>query len=187
MSEHPAFATVFHRTAVPMFLFDDDAVYVDANDAGCRTGGVAREELLGRRLGFLATPDRAREYALMWEALRRDGRLVMPYEYDFDDDHVTTPLNVVWIANTPATGLHLITYWKQPSPKPLRLSPREREITQLLARGLTGAQIAAELGLSPETVRTHIRNAMTRLGADTRAHLVAKALDGGLVSLGAVT
>jgi DNA-binding NarL/FixJ family response regulator len=56
------------------------------------------------------------------------------------------------------------------------LSVREREILDLLARGLTGEEVAARLFLSPETVRTHIRNAMRKLGADTRAHAVALAL-----------
>ena len=45
------------------------------------------------------------------------------------------------------------------------LSPREREILALLARGLTGEQIAGRLVLSPETIRTHIRNARAKMGA----------------------
>jgi DNA-binding CsgD family transcriptional regulator len=56
------------------------------------------------------------------------------------------------------------------------LSTREREVVELLADGLSGAQIAERLVLSPETVRTHIRNAMTKLGASTRTQAVAIAL-----------
>jgi DNA-binding NarL/FixJ family response regulator len=56
------------------------------------------------------------------------------------------------------------------------LSPREREILDLLAQGLTGAQVAKQLFISPETVRTHIRNAMTKLEARTRVHAIALAL-----------
>jgi PAS domain S-box-containing protein len=56
------------------------------------------------------------------------------------------------------------------------LSPREREVLALLARGLTGEQIAARLVLSPETVRTHIRNAREKLGASTRVEAVTMAL-----------
>ena len=56
------------------------------------------------------------------------------------------------------------------------LSPREREILGLLARGLTGEQIAARLVLSPETIRTHIRNAREKLGASTRVEAVTMAL-----------
>jgi DNA-binding CsgD family transcriptional regulator len=56
------------------------------------------------------------------------------------------------------------------------LTPREREVRGLLAGGMSGARIAAELFLSPETVRTHIRNAMGKLGASTRSQAVALAL-----------
>jgi PAS domain S-box-containing protein len=56
------------------------------------------------------------------------------------------------------------------------LSPREREVLALLARGLTGEQIADRLVLSPETVRTHIRNAREKLGASTRVEAVTMAL-----------
>jgi DNA-binding NarL/FixJ family response regulator len=56
-------------------------------------------------------------------------------------------------------------------------------VTRLLAAGLSGVQIAQRLVLSPETVRTHVRNAMEHAGARTRAQLVAIALEAGLVSL----
>jgi len=45
------------------------------------------------------------------------------------------------------------------------LSKREREIMDLLAQGLTGEQVAERLFLSPETIKTHIRNAMNKLEA----------------------
>ncbi len=53
------------------------------------------------------------------------------------------------------------------------LTPREREILELLAEGRTGEQVADQLCLSSETVRTHIRNAMARLEARTRVQAVA--------------
>lgn len=53
------------------------------------------------------------------------------------------------------------------------LSPREEEILGLLARGLNGHAIAERLFLSPETVRTHVRNATAKLGAQTRVQAVA--------------
>jgi DNA-binding CsgD family transcriptional regulator len=52
---------------------------------------------------------------------------------------------------------------------------RERQILGLIAEGDSGAQIAEALVLSPETVRTHIRNAMSKLGASSRAQAVALA------------
>jgi DNA-binding NarL/FixJ family response regulator len=57
------------------------------------------------------------------------------------------------------------------------LSRRESEILALLAQGLTGEEIARRLVLSPETVRTHVRNAMEKLDARTRTEAVVKALD----------
>jgi DNA-binding NarL/FixJ family response regulator len=62
------------------------------------------------------------------------------------------------------------------------LSPREREILGLLATGRNGSEIAGELVLSEETVRTHVRNAVAKLGARTRTQAVALLVDhdGGL-------
>jgi DNA-binding CsgD family transcriptional regulator len=63
------------------------------------------------------------------------------------------------------------------------LSAREREVLGLLSQGLTGVEIAERLYLSPETVRTHVRNAMTKLNASTRSHAIALAVKRGEVSL----
>jgi len=62
------------------------------------------------------------------------------------------------------------------------LSPREREVLGLLSQGLSGEDAAKRLFLSSETVRTHVRNAMSKLGATTRAHAVALALQRGEIS-----
>jgi DNA-binding CsgD family transcriptional regulator len=61
------------------------------------------------------------------------------------------------------------------------LSAREQEILGYLADGLSGAAIAQRLVLSPETVRTHVRNAMEKLGASTRSQAVALALESGVI------
>lgn len=52
---------------------------------------------------------------------------------------------------------------------------------ELLSRGLTGEQIADRLVLSRETVKTHIRNAMSKLTATTRVHAVAMAMRLGYI------
>ena len=62
------------------------------------------------------------------------------------------------------------------------LTTREREVCTLLATGLSGEEIAEKLFLSAETVRTHIRNAMQRLGVKTRAQLIAQAITTGEIS-----
>ena len=56
------------------------------------------------------------------------------------------------------------------------LSRREREILDFLAGGLSGEEVAVRLVLSPQTVQTHVRNLMRKLGARTRVHALALAL-----------
>jgi DNA-binding NarL/FixJ family response regulator len=56
------------------------------------------------------------------------------------------------------------------------LSARERDVVRLLSLGSTGPEIADELQVAHNTVRTHVRNAMTKLGARSRAQLVAMSL-----------
>jgi DNA-binding NarL/FixJ family response regulator len=56
------------------------------------------------------------------------------------------------------------------------LTPREREILQLLADGMSNADVARKLFISPETVKSHVRHILTKLEADTRTHAVAIAL-----------
>ena len=63
------------------------------------------------------------------------------------------------------------------------LSNREREILGLLAEGLTGEQVADRLYLSAETIKTHVRNAMSKLEARNRVHAIAIALRQGEIDL----
>jgi len=61
------------------------------------------------------------------------------------------------------------------------LTPREREIVALVAVGLSNDEIAERLYVSPLTAKTHIANAMGKLGARDRAQLVVMAYQSGLV------
>ncbi|WP_399894879.1 response regulator [Streptomyces sp. BBFR51] len=61
------------------------------------------------------------------------------------------------------------------------LTARERQVTALVADGKSDKEIAAELFLSPLTVRTHVQRAKTKLGARDRAQLVSHAYRSGLV------
>ncbi len=63
-----------------------------------------------------------------------------------------------------------------------RTTSREREILQRLSDGETGEQIAAAMYLSPETIRTHLRNTMRKLEASTRVQAVAIALRDGEIA-----
>jgi DNA-binding NarL/FixJ family response regulator len=60
------------------------------------------------------------------------------------------------------------------------LTEREREITALVATGLSNDQIAARLVLSPATVKTHVNRAMVKVSARDRAQLVVYAYRSGL-------
>ena len=60
------------------------------------------------------------------------------------------------------------------------LTEREREILDLVARGLTNTEIAGRLVLSPKTVRNHVSNVFAKLQVATRAEAVAHARDAGL-------
>jgi DNA-binding CsgD family transcriptional regulator len=63
------------------------------------------------------------------------------------------------------------------------LTPREREMLTLLAAGLSAVEIAEQLVISRETVKSHVRSAMLKLGARTRTHAVVRALACGEITL----
>ncbi|ACZ87373.1 response regulator [Streptosporangium roseum] len=62
------------------------------------------------------------------------------------------------------------------------LTNREREVTALVARGLSNDEIAVHMVISPTTAKTHVSRAMTKLRARDRAQLVVFAYESGLVT-----
>lgn len=64
---------------------------------------------------------------------------------------------------------------------PMPLSPREREILQAVSRGLPNSQIAVELCIAETTVKTYLVRAFNKLGVDSRAAAVARALRYGML------
>ena len=63
------------------------------------------------------------------------------------------------------------------------LTPREREVLQLVAQGLANKQIAARLGITERTVKLHVSNILGKLGAANRTDAVTLAVQRGLVRL----
>ena len=66
------------------------------------------------------------------------------------------------------------------APAPM-LTDRERQVLALVADGYTNDRAGAELGISAETVQSHIRNVMDKLDADSRTQAVATALRNSLI------
>lgn len=63
-----------------------------------------------------------------------------------------------------------------------RLTQRERQVLALVAQGAPNTAIAAELGISEGTVKTHISHILSKLGARDRAHAVRLAVEWGLLN-----
>jgi PAS domain S-box-containing protein len=184
------FAAAFRQSKNPMVLVDDRRTIVDVNGSLVAVLGRRPDDVVGHHLfefvdggPLLSDPE--------WDAALKEGR--------FTGEAVLLcargrTVAVQWGATTEVvTGRRLVlavvlstSRWgsrfrAEPETGDGDLSPRQREIVRLVAHGMTGQEIADELVIAHETVRTHIRSAMGRLGARSRAHLVAKALGEGHV------
>jgi PAS domain S-box-containing protein len=192
------FWSVFERSRIPMALVDRERRYVRVNEAVIELYQYPRAEILGRRAGHMAIGEEPAMADEKWERLvRMDelyGESLVPHANGTQMHvsyaaHATTvgdrwlALIVTLSARFQPDGPELLGTGtgKPPSHEASRLTKREREVIRLVAMGSSTRLIASELGLSSETVRTHVRNAMTKTGAHTRAHLVALALADGLI------
>jgi PAS domain S-box-containing protein len=186
------FTAAFRQSSNAMALVDDRRRHVDVNGPYLKLLGYPRAVLVGRPIfeivagGPLATEDE-------WEAALRAGNFAGRAELVCADG---ATVSVDWGAHVVvATGHRLaLLVALSTSRRSLRrtvssesdappLSPRELEIVELVALGYSGPEIAQKLHISHETVRTHVRNAMVKTGARSRAHLVAKALADGAIAL----
>jgi PAS domain S-box-containing protein len=181
------FWLVFERTANPVALLDEERRVVDVNAAAVDLLRTPRVDLLGTQLREKLKPEERESADEQWRHFLRTG------EYDGTRDLVRgdgTEVRVDFAARlADIAGRRMAIYVaiaggdSEPfaiarAAAELGLTDREREVVTLIAMGLDTGDIAAELHISPETVRTHVRNAMAKLNVHTRAQLVAVVLCG---------
>ncbi len=177
----------FERSRIPMSLVDSERRYVAVNDATVALYGYARADLLGSVAGRTIVNGDSSADDTDWEQLLRTGalfgeRVVTDAEgaalrVSFAA-HATTiadrwlALFVTLSAQTERDASELVGATGRDD-RGAKLTRRERDVVRLLVLGATTSEVAAELVISTETVRSHVRNAMTKTGARTRAQLVA--------------
>jgi DNA-binding CsgD family transcriptional regulator len=175
-----------------MVLADDQRRIVDVNRAFCNMAQRRRADVIGKPLYSVVHPGTALSDE-RWNELLQQDESVGDAIIDLPDGGT---LRVHWAAHPETvTGRRLVLivsvstyragrYFRREvdaNAEPVELSERELEIVRLVAMGYSGPEIAEQLHISHNTVRTHIHNAMVKTHARSRAHLVAKALGGGLV------
>jgi PAS domain S-box-containing protein len=188
------FATAFAQSRNAMVLVDEHRCVVDANGAYVKLLGCGRDDVI-RRPVYMFIVGGPRATRDEWADTIAAGRFCGEAELERVDG---TRLTVQWGASTEVvTGRRLVLFvvlttsrWGHrfrrdhaPERPAKELTQRECEIVALVALGGTAREIAEELHISHQTVRTHVRNAMEKLHARSRAHLVAKALASGVVPL----
>lgn len=85
---------------------------------------------------------------------------------------------------SPEVALHLAGAWRPESDRSphASITPRELEVLEHLAEGLTNADIAERLGVSPRTVKTHVQNLLAKLDTRDRTGAVARAFRLGIIA-----
>jgi len=181
-----AFRLLFETSVTPVAILDEERRLIDMNPAGLRLLCQTAAPLAGEPAEeVIAHADRARSEA-DWRRLLREGRLNGTrtlIRADGSEVEVLFAAVVESVAGerhaiytlTPA-GANGAGPEAEPELSSASLTAREAQVVRLIARGLDTSEIAATLHVSPNTVRSHVRNAMAKLGARTRAQLVAQVL-----------
>jgi PAS domain S-box-containing protein len=186
------FSAAFVQSRNPMTLLDSSRCHVEVNGAYLALLGYRRDELIGRPIYRIVDGGPLASEAEWERAIRSSSFSGAVKLMTAAGGRVA----VQWAATTEVvTGRRLVLFVAMHVSRSARglsrplsagagespLSARELEVVRLVALGATGPEIAEELRIAHDTVRTHARNAMAKVGARSRAHLVAKALGDGLV------
>jgi DNA-binding CsgD family transcriptional regulator len=184
------FRSAFKRSRNAMVLLDDQRAQVDANPAYLELLRRRNADVIGRPIydfvadGPLVSAAEWRatiardEFSGVADLVRSDSGLVTVQFAGHPETATGKRLVLLVALNTARHGRRLRD--ETPNAGPVEaLSRREQEVVRLIGAGSSGPEIADELQISHNTVRTHAFNAMTKLNARSRAHLVAKALAGG--------
>jgi PAS domain S-box-containing protein len=178
---------VFQNSTHPIVLVDEQRRLVEANDAALELVQRTRIEVLGSpAIDFLAHSDR-QESERRWRALLKTksgeyhgtGTLLRADQSEVSIEFAARMVQVG--GKRVAVYVFLSQGGGRPLPKPAAssegaLTKRERQVVTAIAMGHETPQIAEDLHISQTTVRTHVRNSMSKLGVHTRAHLVARVL-----------
>jgi RNA polymerase sigma factor (sigma-70 family) len=125
---------------------------------------------------------------LVWFLRRRphsNGRLVFEVDAELSNQlrqaaRASEQAPEVFAAELLARGLEQETQRTRVQAILETLTPREQEVTWLTARGYTNRKMAEILVLSPETVKTHVRHVLEKLGVNSKADLRLLLLDLGI-------
>jgi PAS domain S-box-containing protein len=185
------FWTVFERSTNPIAVLDDQLRFIAINEPALETLGHTRGFLIGRSsLAIVAESERTKATE-EWQALLRTGEASGDRTVVRSDG---APVPIEFAARLATVdgrrlAVYVVTELREPAPagQPSEpdaeaLTPREREVVTLIALGEDSAGVAAKLTISPETAKTHVRNAMRKLGVRTRAQLVAVTLAAGVIA-----
>jgi PAS domain S-box-containing protein len=179
------FWLIFERSSNAIALFDDDRRFVDVNPSAVALLGRTREELLGTSSYETIRPTERSDAAREWQAFLQSGEDTGSRALVRADGSEVEIEFAARLALIGARRLAIVVSLAKtdlaadaPSGRAPAgsLTTREREVITLIAMGGETNEIAEQLHISSETVRTHVRNAMSKLGARTRAQLVAVAL-----------
>jgi PAS domain S-box-containing protein len=169
---------------VPSVIADPEGVITWLNDAAMRMFG----DLRGRSFFSIVAPEDVPFARRQLERKLGGGAAVTDYAVDvFTRDERRRRAEISSVPIEGGDRCHAIfgvvlTGAPRPAPRlhPM-LTPRQNEVLHLLDDGLSTDQIAAELHLSKETVRNHIRHVLRALGAHSRLEAVALARGQGLL------